>query len=98
MVPVGKGHDAVASLAVHGDIEPFRSPVDGTVISDRKQLREHNKRNNVVSADEFSPEYYKQKAEQRASHFEGRRSKEETFQRKREMYELAMRAERNGRN
>ncbi len=34
-----------AGAAVHGDITPFVSPVDGTVISDRKQLREHNKRN-----------------------------------------------------
>jgi hypothetical protein len=35
--------------AIHGDIKEFVSPVDGSVISDRKGLREHNKRNNVVN-------------------------------------------------
>jgi hypothetical protein len=49
LVPITDSSRAKASSAdIHGDIEPFRSPVDGSVISDRKQLREHNKRNNVV--------------------------------------------------
>ena len=38
---------------VHGDIQAFVSPVDGTVISDRKKLRDHNIRNNVVHADDM---------------------------------------------
>lgn len=29
--------------------EPFRSPVDGSIISTRADLAEHNKRNNVVN-------------------------------------------------
>ena len=37
-----------SSYAIHGDIDAFKSVVDGSVISDRKQLREHNLRNNVV--------------------------------------------------
>jgi hypothetical protein len=28
--------------------EPFRSPVDGSVITNSRELSEHNKRNNVV--------------------------------------------------
>ena len=47
-----------SSAAIHGDIDSFVSPIDGTVISDRKQLREHNKRNGVVAASEFSMGYY----------------------------------------
>ena len=35
--------------AVVGDIEPFVSTLDGTLISSRAVLREHNLRNNVVS-------------------------------------------------
>lgn len=82
---------------VHGDIESFVSPVDGTVISDRKQLREHNKRNNVVCADEFSPEHYQRKMKEQEAFFTGKHSKEETFKRKQEIYNSIIRAERNGR-
>lgn len=38
------------------DIEEFRSPVDGSVISSRSKLREHNKRNNVVQTHELKGE------------------------------------------
>lgn len=29
--------------------EPFQSPVDGSIVSSRRELQEHNKRNNVVN-------------------------------------------------
>ena len=29
--------------------EPFKSPVDGSIVSSRRELQEHNKRNNVVN-------------------------------------------------
>ena len=48
-----RGH----SHFVHGDIAAFVSPVDGTVISDRKQLAEHNLRHNVVNADEMKGQW-----------------------------------------
>ena len=48
--PKSSGH------AIHGDIDAFTSIVDGTVISDRRQLREHNLRNNVVNTDELRGE------------------------------------------
>jgi hypothetical protein len=59
-------------------------------------LREHNKRNNVVNAAEFTPEFYAKKAEERARHYQGRRTKKESFVRKQQIYEIMMRAERNG--
>lgn len=34
---------------VKGNFAPFRSPVDGTIISTASGLAEHNKRNNVVN-------------------------------------------------
>lgn len=38
------------------DIGEFVSPVDGTVISSRSKLREHNKRNGVVQTQELKGE------------------------------------------
>jgi len=81
-------------VAVHGDIQPFVSPVDGSVISDMKQLREHNKRNNVVNAAEFTPEFYAEKAAERARLHQGEHTKAEKHARKQELYEALTRAER----
>ena len=83
-----------ASASVHGDIVSFVSPVDGTVISDRKQLREHNKRNNVVSADEFTPEFYAEKAKKRADFYQGKHTTAESLKRKQAIYETWIQAER----
>jgi putative FmdB family regulatory protein len=42
---------------VKGNFTPFKSPVDGSLISTNKDLAEHNKRNNVVNtADGYSDE------------------------------------------
>lgn len=42
---------------VQGKFEPFRSQVDGSIITTQEDLREHNKRNNVVNLHEgFSEE------------------------------------------
>lgn len=54
---------------IFGDIEPFRSTVDGTVISSRSKLREHNKRNNVTFTEDFKGEWA-----------EARRKREAEFQ------------------
>jgi len=95
-VPVDDAARAIERGAIHGDIQSFVSPVDGTVISDRKQLREHNKRNNVVSAGEFTPEFYARKAEERANFYQGKHARNEKLKRKQEIYENIMRLERNG--
>ena len=55
------------------DIEPFRSPVDGSLITGRAALREHNKRNGVIQTEELkglptrmaNPEYQLSKQEVR---------------------------------
>lgn len=47
----GKGHKVICSAPmsfVKGRFEPFKSNVDGSLISSQKDLEEHNKRNNVV--------------------------------------------------
>ena len=38
------------SLQVMGDIQPFVSIVDGTVVGSRSALRDHNRRNQVIDA------------------------------------------------
>jgi hypothetical protein len=77
-----------SGIALHGDIETFVSPVDGSVISDRKQLREHNKRNNVVNAGEFSDAFYEKKAKERERHYTGEKTRAETYARRCEMHEI----------
>lgn len=79
---------------IHGDIDSFVSPVDGSVISDRKQLEEHNRRHGVVSAHEFSPEFYARKAEERARLYSGEYTKQESLRRKQEINEIINRLER----
>jgi hypothetical protein len=50
---------------VHGSIEPIVSPIDGSVIGDRKRLREHNLRHGVTCTDDYSPEYIAKRAKLR---------------------------------
>ena len=76
------------SAAIQGDIEPFVSPVDGSVISDRKQLREHNLRNNVVNTAEFNPEFLERKRKERERLHSGEHTPQETLARKREINEI----------
>ena len=101
LIPIEEWNEGVhgrngTSAAVHGDIQSFVSPVDGSVISDRRQLREHNKRNNVTSAEDFSPEYYNREKQKREDFYQGKTSRKETFQRRQELHEIITRAERNG--
>lgn len=39
------------------DIEPFKSPVDGSIVSGRAALREHNRRNNVTNTADYKNEW-----------------------------------------
>jgi len=96
-IPVDKSARKYDGHAIHGTFDPFVSMVDGTEIATNKQLREHNKRNNVVQADEFSPEFYARKAQERADFYEGNHSRQESLKRKQEIYETMTRAERYGR-
>jgi hypothetical protein len=79
------------SHAIWDDLDSFVSPVDGSVISDRGQLAEHNKRNGVVSADNFGPEFQAKKAAERHETLHG---KKVVLERRRAMYEVMMRKER----
>lgn len=66
---------------IQGDIEQFVSPVDGSVISDRRALREHNRRNNVVPAGAYGENegaaYYARKKKEREQSFSNPAAKRE---------------------
>jgi hypothetical protein len=84
---VGARNNLGRSASIQGDIEAFVSPVDGTIISDRKQLREHNKRNKVENIQEF---------EGVKKPVTGEHTSAQKLARKQEIYETIMRAERKG--
>lgn len=85
-----------AGVAIHGPIESFVSPLDGTVITDRGQLRDHMKQHNVVHSAEFSPEFLEEKRRERERLYKGEHTSEEKFRRKQEIYNNWIRAERDG--
>lgn len=85
--------DREHSHFVHGDIAAFVSPVDGTVISDRKQLDEHNRRNNVVNASEMTG-HWERAAKERERIASGNLTRGERHEIRREIYENTVRAER----
>lgn len=82
--PVAQTH------AVHGDLQPFISPIDKTLISDRAQLREHNKRHNVTHASDYSPEYLAKKRHEQTT------EKGAAKERRQIMYDAWNSLERNG--
>ena len=94
-IPIDSSAKKYDGHFVQGDIQSFVSPVDGSVISDRAQLRAHNERNGVVNSAEYSPEYYARKAKEREDFYAGKTSAAETRARRVEMYETMVRAERN---
>lgn len=50
---------------IQGDIEPFVSPIDKSVITDRKQLRQHMAKHGVTDSRDYSPEYIDRRAQAR---------------------------------
>lgn len=75
-------HDPDAP-AVHGGIESFVSPIDGTLIDDRAKLRAHNTKHGVTNINDYGDnngrEYFERKRGERERLLSGntRQSKEE---------------------
>ena len=67
-------HDPDAP-AVHGGIEAFKSPIDGTMIDDRAKLRAHNQRHGVTNISDYGDNdgkaYFERKASERQRTIEG---------------------------
>lgn len=57
--------NSAKSAYVMEDVKPFVSPVDGSVISTRRKLNEHNRRHGVTNSADYSKEYLKGRTDQR---------------------------------
>jgi len=85
------------SAVVRGDIEPFVSPIDGSIISGTKQMRDHYKHHDVVPTAEFSPEFLEKKRKEREKFYKGERTTKEIWQARAEINETINRLERERR-
>lgn len=94
MVPVDESAARHDGHFIHGDIESFISPVDGSVITDRRQLDEHNRKHNVVNSSEFSPEFFERKQKEREAFFAGKRSRAKVQRDRMDLYEAYTQLER----
>ncbi len=65
-VPRGTQHHTVLKA-----LEPFVSPIDGTVISDRSHLRAHNKRHGVTQTLDYGPDYFQRRSKEMKNELSG---------------------------
>ena len=93
-IPIDEAARKKDGVSLHTKFEPFVSPVDGSVISDRAQLRRHNEKNNVVQTSEFGTEHWDIKRKERERFYNGEHTSAETWKRKAEIYEAINKAER----
>ena len=54
------------------DIEPFKSPITGEIISSRSQLRQHNRKHGVTDSRDYSASFFEKKAKEREIAMNGR--------------------------
>jgi hypothetical protein len=97
MIPIDDAavkRDQAAGLTVVRHFEAFRSPVDGSIIRNHRELEEHNRRNNVVSVNEFDEGHYRQREEERRKLYTGEFSRKERLERRQEIYERWISQER----
>lgn len=58
LIEIPPGQPANLTARVLDDIEPFVSHVDGSVITSRSKLRQHNKQHNVIPVAEYGEGNY----------------------------------------
>ena len=56
---------------IHGDIESFVSPITKEIISDRRQLREHNREHGVTNSSDYSESFLKKRSLERNNEMTG---------------------------
>ena len=75
---------ATKTAYILGDIENYVSPLDGSVISDRRKHREHMQKHGVVPSQEFSTEWLAKRRKELSSEID---SKSASMERKQAMWE-----------
>ncbi len=78
MIPIDAAARAHEGHYIRGEIADFISPIDGTIVSGRKQREEHCRKHGVRPAEEYPPEHYERAAKKRADFFNGVRTRAET--------------------
>jgi len=68
--------ERVNAPTVRREISAFKSPIDGSVITTRRELATHNKRHGVTNASDYSEGYIKGRAHERVD--KGNRHLKET--------------------
>lgn len=76
------GHTKKEGPQIIKSIEPFKSPVDGSIISDHAQLREHNRRHGVTDSRDYSADFVHKRRLDREARLTGS-SKDDIIDRKR---------------
>lgn len=72
--------------------EPFKSPIDGSIIRNKQDLHDHNRRNNVEQTSDGHMQDWQSKAKERENFLGGRTGKEERIEAIREtLYKLGER-------
>jgi hypothetical protein len=88
-IPVDASARALeSSAAIHGPIDPYVSPIDGSVITGRTSLREHCKKHDVVLMEEYGAQGWEEAAKKRSDHFNGVTSREEKQLRREQINEI----------
>lgn len=72
---------ALDAPMVMRDIETFVSPVDGSVISDRGQLRAHNKKHGVTNVRDYGDGYFDRNGREMHKRRQGNTEKDKTGRR-----------------
>ena len=57
--------DASGAPMVIGPLKPFISPITGEEITNREQLRKHNREHGVTNAADYSPEFLQNRTNER---------------------------------
>jgi len=74
---------------IHGDIESFVSPITKELISDRRQLREHNREHGVTNSADYSEDFLKKRSLARNNEMTGNNPRAQAE--RREMLNQALR-------
>tara|TARA_R110000851_G_scaffold288960_2_gene443095 strand:- start:5157 stop:5552 length:396 start_codon:yes stop_codon:yes gene_type:complete len=59
--------ESVNAPGIMKPLESFKSPIDGSIISDRRKLAAHNKRHGVTNSADYSNNYLERKTQQRVA-------------------------------
>jgi len=68
----GASRDDTHSVYIVEDLEPFKSPITGEIISSRSQLRQHHREHGTTDARDYSSGYFEKKAREREAAINGR--------------------------